>query len=151
VILEFPISSSPLLQSRFLEWEVIVARILILEDDESVARSLKEGLEAVPHEVTVAKNTPEGLKSTKGTVHDIVITDITVPEDDGVDTVFAIRWHLHHYSKLIAISGAGSTSSSDYMDVAKTLGISRVFEKPVDIDAVRNAIEELEANFIAQR
>jgi DNA-binding response OmpR family regulator len=120
-----------------------VARILILEDDESVARSFKEGLEAVPHEVTVVKNSKEGLKPTKGIVFDIVIAGITVPEDDGVETVFAIRWHLHQYSKLIAISGEGSAGSSEYMDVAKTLGISRVFEKPVDMDALRGAIEEL--------
>ena len=120
-----------------------MTRILILEDDESAARSLTEGLEAVPHEVTVVKNSYEGLKPTKGNVFDIVVVGINVPEDDGVDTVFAIRWNLHHYSKLIAMAGEGSTRSSDYMHVAKTLGISRVIEKPVDVDALLAAIEEL--------
>ncbi len=120
-----------------------MTRILILEDDESAARSLTEGLEGVPHEVTVVKNSYKGLKPTKGTVFDIVIAGINVPEDDGVETVLAIRWNLHQYSKLIAISGEGSTSSSDYMHVAKTLGISRVIEKPVDMDALRGAVEEL--------
>jgi PAS domain S-box-containing protein len=100
------------------------------------------GLESVPHEVTVAVNGDEGLKSIQENVFDVVITDIIMPEKDGLEIIIYLRKFIPS-TKIIAISGGGKIQASYYLETAKVLGASRVFEKPVDIDVIRDSIEEL--------
>lgn len=121
-----------------------MARILIIEDDEHVALVLKLGLASVPHEVITAGNGREGLAALQDKAFDLVITDIIMPEMEGLEMITKLRKSYPEIS-VIAISGGGRVDSQDYLKMAKALGASRVFAKPVEIEALREAVHELVA------
>ena len=83
-----------------------MARILLIEDDEPVRTTLRLTLEHLGHTVIEAGNGTEGLALVQPATIDVVITDMAMPENDGLDVVRALRNH-HPPVNIIAISGAG--------------------------------------------
>lgn len=119
-----------------------MAKIIIIEDDEHVALSLKLGLEGMQHEVMLAENGRKGLALLQDFAAELIITDIVMPEMEGLETITKITVSYPDIP-IIAISGGGRSSSQDYLKMADLMGASRVFSKPMDLDALRDAIKEL--------
>ena len=119
-----------------------MATILIIDDEEIIRVLLRSALEAEGYEVTEAANGREGLELYRQRPTNLVITDIVMPELNGLDMLLELTREFLH-AKVIAISGAGE--EKNVLDVAKLLGARRTFHKPLSIprllDAVRYELE----------
>ena len=119
-----------------------IARILIIDDEAPIRALLRFTLEAAGYEVTEAANGRIGLGLYRLRPTDLVITDILMPEMNGLDMLLELTREFLH-AKVIAISGAGG--EKNVLDVAKLLGARQTFQKPLSIpqlvDAVRYELE----------
>ena len=118
------------------------ATILIIDDAEPVRALLRFALEAAGYEVTEAANGRQGLERYRQRPTDLVITDIAMPELNGLDLILELTREFLQ-AKVIAISGAGG--EQNVLDVAKLLGARHTFQKPFSmprlLDAVRSELE----------
>ena len=119
-----------------------MATILIIDDEEGIRALLRFTLEAAGHEVVEAANGREGLALYRYRPADLVITDIAMPEMNGLDMILELtRYFLD--AKVIAISGVGGKKNG--LGVAKLLGARRTIQKPFSmvqlLDAVRYELE----------
>ena len=119
-----------------------MATILIIDDEEGIRALLRTTLEAAGHEVVEAANGLIGLELYRLRPTDLIITDILMPELNGLDMILELTRAFIN-AKVIAISGAGG--EKNVLDVAKLLGARRTFQKPFNVpqllDAVRYELE----------
>ena len=104
-------------------------KILIIEDDVDLRRMLTRLLEREDFTVLEANNGLEANTILDHTVPQLVITDLIMPEQDGIGTINYIRKKLPDI-KIIAISGGGRMISQDYLKIARMLGAQYTFKKP---------------------
>lgn len=120
-----------------------MATILIVDDEKSIRRLLKEVLERANHRVLEARDGREGLTVYQQNNVDLVLMDILMPGSDGLETTLQLtREYLD--AKVIAMTGA--QGDRNFLDVAKLFGARRVFEKPFDLNELLQAINEELAN-----
>lgn len=117
-----------------------MASILIVDDNAAVREVLRVGLEAAGHTVREAKNGREGIRAFRNEPCDLVITDIYMPERDGLELIEALR-RTHPKVKILAMSGASGTM--DYLNKARSLGAATVIRKPFVMPTVLNAVMDL--------
>lgn len=86
-------------------------------------------LEGSGHEVAVAAQGAEGLTLFGEHPVDLVITDIFMPEKEGIETILELR-HQSPQTKIIAISGGGRAGNLDISATAKNLGAHQTLAKP---------------------
>ena len=106
-----------------------MAHILVIDDDPVLRRVITLALEAAGHTVLRCEN---GRKAVDFLAHDhtdLLITDIIMPEMDGVETVRAAR-RLAPSLPILAISGGGSFAPDDYLGMARAFGATDVLPKP---------------------
>ena len=119
-----------------------MATILIIDDEEVVRVLLRSALEEAGYEVTEAANGRQGLDLYRRKPVDLVITDIVMPELNGLDMLLELTREFLH-AKVIAISGAGG--GKNVLDVAKLLGARQTFQKPFSLPHLLGAVRyELE-------
>ncbi|MBP1674063.1 MAG: response regulator [Bacteroidetes bacterium] len=116
--------------------------ILIIEDDKEFREMLKTALTLKDHVVIEAENGKEALIHFKPGVTDLVITDLIMPDEDGLKVIMKIR-QMKHGIKLIAISGGGKAGPGSYLDLARALGADAIFSKPFSINDLVSKIEDL--------
>ena len=121
-----------------------MAKILVVDDDPIVKEMLKQMLERASHEVTVSENGKEALKILQeGQWPDLIITDIIMPEKDGIEFVRKVR-KLNKEIKIIAISGGARFLEPDHvLHTIKLIGADLVFAKPLDRQEVLESVERL--------
>jgi len=116
--------------------------ILIIDDEEPIRALLRTTLEAAGHTVVEAANGRVGLDLYRLKPTDLIITDIGMPELNGLDMMLALTRQFLD-TKVNAISGVGG--ETNVLDVAKLLGARRTFHKPFSIpqliEAVRHELE----------
>src|SRR5262245_53313567 len=105
-------------------------RILLVEDDELVRHSISRLLQASGYIVIEAENGRTALASISQEPIDLVVTDVIMPEMDGVELIVALR-RSHPDLKIIAMSGGGISPVDNYLDIARSLHADRALEKPV--------------------
>jgi len=116
--------------------------ILIIEDDRELREMLKTVLLRKDYNVLEAENGKEALIHFKPGVTDLVITDLIMPEEDGLKVLIKIR-EMKKSIKIIAISGGGKAGPGSYLDLAKALGADAVFSKPFSVNDLLLKIENL--------
>ena len=116
--------------------------ILIIEDDEAIRGLYRIALTRAGYSVIEAEDGKDGLKKFDSNPIDLVITDIVMPEKEGIETIIELRAKSPE-AKIIAISGGGKVTPDNYLLTAKKLGANRVFAKPLDMKVLLGAIEEL--------
>ena len=114
-----------------------MATILVIDDQESIRALLRATLEGAGHEVTEAPNGRLGLELYRFRPTDLVITDILMPEMNGLDMLLELTREFLH-AKVIAISGAGG--EQNVLDLAKLLGARRTFRKPFSVPRLLAAV-----------
>jgi CheY-like chemotaxis protein len=114
------------------------ARILIVDDDAGVRQVLRSMLVPAGYHVEVAVNGREAVERLREETFDLVITDLVMPEQEGIETIKILRRDFPGV-KIIAISGA---FGGDYLRIAGYLGAHRTLAKPVRMDTVIRAVEE---------
>lgn len=107
-----------------------MAKILVIDDEPSILLMIKKMLEKAGHEVDMALNGKEGMQIFEKNKADLLITDIIMPEKEGLETIVEMR-KKYPVLKIIAISGGGRISAEGYLPGAKLLGANMVFQKPL--------------------
>ena len=119
-----------------------MATILIIDDDDLIRVLLRSALEEAGYEVAEAANGRQGLEMYRQRPTDLVITDILMPEMDGLEILLALTREFLQ-AKVIAITGAGE--EKNVLDVAKLFGARQTFQKPVSMQRLLAAVRyELE-------
>jgi len=108
-----------------------MTRILVIDDDEVLRRALRAILEAAGYEVGEAADGTAGLRLHGEQGADLVIVDIFMPVQDGLEVIRALRTAIPR-PKIVAISGGGRTPQGDMLKVAATFGASRTMRKPFE-------------------
>ena len=119
-----------------------MARILLIDDDDSVRMVLLLTLKHFGHTVVEARNGNEGLELFRHGGADLLITDIVMPEKDGLEVLMNLK-RSQPSLKIIAISGGGRNSAEDYLQIARLMGASKVLAKPFTADVLMAAVNEL--------
>ena len=117
-------------------------RILIIDDEPHILLMLKKMLEKAGYEIDLASNGVEGLDLFSKRPSDLVITDIIMPEKEGLETIRAMTRILPEL-KIIAMSGGGRLSASNYLETALIFGASKIIEKPFSQQQMVSAVKEL--------
>lgn len=118
-----------------------MARILLIDDDDAVRTVMRLTLARFGHTVTEARNGREGLTRFREGGADLLITDIVMPEADGLEVLMELGKHRPAV-RIIAISGGGRQDASDHLHVAKLLGAANVLAKPFSPEALLAAVNE---------
>ncbi|MFT3781207.1 MAG: response regulator [Nibricoccus sp.] len=121
-----------------------MARVLVVDDDEQFRAVLVRVLLKCAHEVKEARNGREALVLFSEFIPDIVVTDIMMPEKDGLELVPALRRQKSPV-KIIACSGGGHVAAEELLHLARLLGADRVLFKPFALGDLTSAIETLAA------
>lgn len=119
-----------------------MATILVIEDDQEVREYLVEVLRRAGHIVKAAANGNDGVALFRDEPAQVVITDIIMPEKDGIETILDLR-REHPQLKVIAISGGGRSTPESYLHSARLLGADRAFRKPFKNEEILAAVTEL--------
>ena len=119
-----------------------MARILVIEDDNEVRDYLESVLTRAGHLVILASNGKEGVEAFAKDPADLVVTDIIMPEKDGIETIMDLR-RANPNLKVIAISGGGRAEPENYLHSARLLGANRTMKKPFTNKEIIDAIDDL--------
>lgn len=116
--------------------------ILLIEDDADVRSMLAMMLVREGYEVRETASGKHAIALYRECPSDLVITDIVMPDTDGLETIMSFRREFPD-APIIAISGGGRVAPDTYLESAQLFGASRTFRKPVRRDDLIQAIREL--------
>ena len=119
-----------------------MARILLIDDDPSVQLLFHQFLTTEGYEVVQAENGVEGMARLHEQKPDLIITDIMMPEMDGLEILQAVRKDYEDLP-VIAISGGMRSAPINFLPHAKVFGACHVFEKPVPLDVLLKTVQGL--------
>ena len=122
-----------------------MAKILVIEDDEQFREMLAQMLEQAGRQVETAANGVLGLMQFRQSPPDLVITDILMPEKDGIDVIIDMKREQDDV-RIIAISGGRRTITPQFnLDSAALIGVRQTLTKPFNreqlLQAIQNALE----------
>lgn len=117
-------------------------KILIIDDDDQMRDLLCRAMEYAGFDVVAAANGREGQRFFEEDFFDLVITDLIMPEQEGMETITFLR-RTYPEVKIIAISGGGRIGPETYLPAALELGANRAFAKPFALNDLRIAVNEL--------
>jgi len=106
-----------------------MARVLVVDDDPLVRETVALALERAKHEVRRAADGLQALDMLSAAPADLVISDIIMPEVDGIGLLLAMR-KRHPPLKVVAMSGGGRTRNMDFLRMAEALGAHATLPKP---------------------
>lgn len=106
-----------------------MAAILVIDDDEAVRKLIAMILERDQHRVVEAANGVSGIKAFKAAAFDLVITDLIMPEQEGLETIRELRKDGGRV-RILAISGGFPGNPIDILDMARSLGADAALGKP---------------------
>jgi CheY-like chemotaxis protein len=118
----------------------MTARILLIEDDPDALLAIEILLSHLGYAVETARNGREGLKMFRANAPDLVLTDIIMPEAEGIETIIAMR-QLQPDTKIVAMSGGGPMNRESLLDMTVKLGATESLAKPFDDDQLAQVIE----------
>lgn len=120
-----------------------MARVLVVDDNEEFLAVLEEAIRSGGHETVTAGTGAEALRKFQPDIS-IVVTDILMPERDGLEVILSLR-KTAPATRIIAISSGGSIGAETVQKSAELFGADRFFRKPIDFKELLAAIDELQA------
>jgi len=121
----------------------MTSNILVIDDDFQIRQSLKTFLERNKFKALCAEDGEQGLRLFKEYKIDLVITDLFMPEKDGLEIIPQLKKE-NPLIKIIAISGGALRINPDtFLGIASTLGADYIFEKPINISKLLIFINNL--------
>jgi len=119
-----------------------VARILIIDDEASIRRPLQVILERAGHEVVSAANGSEAVRLWRHRAGDMVITDIHMPEKNGLEAIIELR-QIAPQVRILAMSGGDLNARVDVLGDAALLGAVHTISKPFTLGEMLGAVERV--------
>jgi len=118
-----------------------MARVLLIEDDPGVRTTVERLLSSAGHKVILAADGREGVRLFRANPADLVITDLVMPNQDGIETIIALT---REFPKVPIIAMSGGSAKEGMLSASALLGAVAVLEKPFSnedlLDAVRQAL-----------
>lgn len=118
-----------------------MARILVIDDDDMLRKVLVRALTQAGHSVVEAADGAQGMHAFHSADVDLVITDLVMPVQEGVETILALRRERPDLP-VIAMSG-GVSNAMLYLDIASKVGANKVLPKPFTSQQLADAIAEV--------
>jgi CheY-like chemotaxis protein len=118
-----------------------MANILLVDNEALLVETLSRALLSRGHTVVTASNGVEGLKRFAEGRYDLVITDIIMPDMDGIDMMMKIRQSAPA-AKIIAMSGGGRTGNVELVKTAGELGAVATLRKPIRVAELFKVLDE---------
>lgn len=118
-----------------------MVKIFIIDDDSAVREATRLVLEGTGYDIVAAANGMRIEGKIADEKPDLVLTDMLMPDRDGVETVLAIRRRFPTL-RIIAMSGGGTRGDLD-LGVARKLGVSATLSKPFEPETLVKAIEQV--------
>jgi len=121
---------------------VPMASILLVDDDDGLRTLFADALRSAGHTVDAAGDGKTGLALYTTGQHDLVITDIVMPDMDGLRFLECLR-DFDRQPRVIAMSGASKLSVPLYLSTARQLGAVRVLAKPIEYRVLLQTVTEV--------
>ena len=118
--------------------------ILLIEDDAPLRQTLARLLSRSGYAVREAENGKVGLCLMGERAADLVVTDILMPEMEGIETIRHLR-KRYPETRIVAISGGGRGDAHCYLKIARELGAQKTLTKPFFPYELLSALKELQA------
>ena len=119
-----------------------MARILVIDDDDSLRTALQRLFEKGDHEVFAERSGEMGIQRYKEEPIDLVITDIFMPNKSGLRVIQEIRQEDPD-AKIVVMTSFDETWGVGYLSLAKQLGANRTFSKPFEMKEMEKTVREL--------
>jgi DNA-binding response OmpR family regulator len=116
----------------------------VVDDEEGLRRLLFKVLVQEGFDVSEAENGRQALHVFASQPADVVITDMLMPDMDGLELILLLRRQLSTV-RIIGVTGNATAGASLHLDIAGKFGADRTFSKPFDLPILVNAIRELAA------
>ncbi|MCK5574360.1 MAG: response regulator [Sphingomonadales bacterium] len=117
-------------------------KALLIDDNPSILNLMRDILIDSGMDVYTAKDGEEGSRMLNELEPDILVTDIFMPNRDGLELLREIR-NTHKSLKVMVITGNGNDYSADYLQMSKYLGADALMHKPFDLDKFSRSVNEL--------
>jgi len=121
---------------------VALKSVLVIDDDPAIQKYLKRLLEAAGYGIRTADNGRKGLDAYREERADVVVTDIFMDQQDGLELIRNLRAH-DPTAIIVAMSGGYPGVPGDYLAIATKLGAAATWEKPFDADMVLRTVRQL--------
>ena len=120
-----------------------MAHILVIDDQSHICTIIEQFLTAEGHTADLAENGRVGMKLAGLNAYDLVITDIVMPEQDGLEVIMGLK-QLYPLVRIIAMTGGtGRLNTGSLLTTAQFMGVDRVFAKPLDFIKLQTAVNEV--------
>lgn len=114
-------------------------RVLVIDDESALREVIRRMLESAGHQVVEAQNGRMGIQAFQAAPFDVVLTDIIMPEQEGMETIAQMR-KLNERVRIVAMSGGG-IKDLDVLLVARRLGADATLPKPFRRDNLLACVE----------
>lgn len=114
-------------------------KILVIEDNAIVRNTVMRILQSAGYEVVTANDGLQGIGAFRREHPDLVISDIIMPEQEGIGTIRQILGEKPD-ARIIAISGGGRIGSTDFLQIARKMGARDALPKPFDPDELLSRV-----------
>ena len=118
-------------------------KVLVIDDDHLVRYTLSKILQRNGYDVVTASDGKRAMAVFRDERPDVVITDIIMPEQEGIETILKIRSERPEV-KIIAISGGARTRNVDYLEMAEGFGADDVIPKPFEAEELLSRLARLD-------
>lgn len=116
--------------------------VLVVDDEENIRALIEHWLRTAMHSVVSVANATEAIIALKQRRFDLVITDVLMPDGDGLDLIGALRQE-HPTARIIAISGGGRyVEGDDCLKMARGLGAHAAVMKPFKWEQLEASMAE---------
>lgn len=116
-----------------------MASILIVDDQLGVRRLLYETFHEDKHEVVMAANGKDALKSLENFSPDLILMDMKMPGMNGIDTLRQIR----SFNKVVSVIMMTAYGDAPSMEQARELGVLHYMSKPFDLFELRDHVRDI--------
>jgi CheY-like chemotaxis protein len=116
-------------------------RILLVDDDDMLRSVLAQVLHRAGYFINTASDGRQGLEIALAEDYDLVITDLIMPETEGIELIQQLR-KVKPAIRIIAMSGGGRVSPENYLSLAKALGATAVLSKPFLNEDILKAVHD---------
>lgn len=120
----------------------VIPKILVIDDDELIRMTCRNILKKIECIVIEAENGTQGVALFKKEVPVLIITDILMPDKEGLETISEVR-NLNAQVKIIAMSSGGGTQNMNFLHLAKKMGANLILSKPFKPDELLGAVRSL--------
>lgn len=117
-----------------------MSSVLVVDDEDQVRQLIKETLEQAGHQVRQARDGKEALQLYRQQHVDLVIMDILMPDQDGLESIVTLRREFPKVKVIAITGGTDMIGILNSLDVAKMLGASRTLQKPFEMQALLDAV-----------